>query len=318
MRKRFVFQLIFCSLFVSLPAAAAEQRISIDVPGGTLHGTLLTPDMFGKQPVALIIAGSGPTDRDGNSRLVPGRNDSLKLLAEALRDRGIASLRYDKRGIGESAPAGASEADLRFTLYVDDAEAWGRYLRKAPLAFGRLAVIGHSEGALLGLIAAQRLNADRVVSIAGAGRPAHKVIHEQLATRVSPEILKEADGILDQLVAGKIVEQAPSRELQGLFRPSVQPYMISWLKFDPAQEIAAAKMPVMIVQGTRDIQVGVTDAEALAKAQPRARLELIEGMNHVMKLVGEDKKEVNAGYTDPTRPIATKLVDAVSAFIIKD
>lgn len=304
-----------CLAIAASHATANEQALSIDVPGGQLHGTLLTPDTPGTHPVALIIAGSGPTDRNGNSRIIPGRNDSLKLLAEALNARGIASLRYDKRGIGESASAGSAESDLRFTMYVDDAVAWGRRLQKDPV-FGRLVIIGHSEGALIGLIAAQRLAADRVVSIAGAGRPANVVIHEQLATRVSPDMLKEADGILAQLVDGKLVESPYSAELKSLFRPSVQPYLISWLKFDPAKEVAAAKMPVLIVHGTRDIQVGVADAKALAKAQPAARLALIEGMNHVMKIVGDDKASVKAGYSDPNLPVARKLVDAVSAFIL--
>src|SRR5690606_11236335 len=119
-------------------------------------------------PVVLIIAGSGPTDRDGNSPLLPGQNNSLRLLAEGLAQRGIATLRYDKRGIAESANAELREADLRFNTYVDDAAALLSRLHD-DARFSRVSVVGHSEGALIAVMAAQKAAVDAIVSIAGAG-----------------------------------------------------------------------------------------------------------------------------------------------------
>ena len=103
--------------------APARDTITLDTPTGAIAGTLLIPSGNGPFALVVIIAGSGPTDRDGNSPLLPGANNSLKLLAEGLADRGVASLRYDKRGVAASAKAMVSEADLRFNTYADDAAA---------------------------------------------------------------------------------------------------------------------------------------------------------------------------------------------------
>jgi predicted alpha/beta hydrolase len=137
----------------------------------------MTPKQNASKAVALIIAGSGPTDRDGNNPAM--RNNSLKMLAEAMNKNGIVSLRYDKRGIARSRNAGLKEADLRFENYVDDAKAWINYLKK-ELKFTTIFVIGHSEGSLIGMIASQYKNVTKFVSIAGAGQPADKIIREQL------------------------------------------------------------------------------------------------------------------------------------------
>src|SRR5579859_7330981 len=102
----------------------AEELVQLKTPSGTIYGTLLVPSAPKRMPVVLLIAGSGPTDRNGNSAMLPAPNNSLKMLAEALAARNIASLRYDKRGIGESKAAMTAEKDLRFDTYVDDAVAW--------------------------------------------------------------------------------------------------------------------------------------------------------------------------------------------------
>src|ERR1035437_1292123 len=127
--------------------------------------------------VALLIAGSGPTDRDGNNLAM--KNNSLKMLANELAKNGIASLRYDKRGIGNSKTTGFNEADIRFDNYVNDAKEWVIYLKKV-LKFNNIVVIGHSEGSLIGMIVAQDKAVSKYVSVAGAGQPADKIIREQL------------------------------------------------------------------------------------------------------------------------------------------
>jgi len=291
------------------------DSVSVQTATGTLAGTLELPAKC-PCPVVLIIAGSGPTDRDGNSPMLPGANNSLKYLAEGLAAKGIASVRYDKRGIGASKAAmPASESDLRFDDFVADAVAWLAKLR-ADKRFTTVTVVGHSEGSLIGMVAAREAKADAFVSIAGAGRPAGKILHEQLASRVPPEMLAAADRTIAQLEKGETPDSAPPA-LAALFRPSVQPYLISWFRYDPAAEIAKLTIPTLIAQGTTDIQVSIADAKALGAAQPKATLLLIDGMNHVMKSVAADPAAQMKSYGDPTLPVVPALVDAVSEVVRK-
>ena len=234
----------------------ATSEVRLDTGTGTLTGSLLLPGGRQPVPVALLIAGSGPTDRDGNSAMLGGKNNSLRLLAEALAAGGIATLRYDKRGIGASAWAMTSEAALRFDNYVDDAAKWVAQLRADP-RFSTVTIIGHSEGSLIGMIAAQAAGADGYVSIAGPARNAADILRDQLRPNLPPESYQLADSILGELQAGRIWEGDLPRSLAPIFRPSVQPYIISWFHYLPSAEVARLGIPVLIIQGTTDIQVGV-------------------------------------------------------------
>ena len=291
------------------PPSVRSEAVTLTTPTGALHGTLLVPETGAKSPVALIHAGSGPTDRDGNSRGLPGANNSLKLLAEALAARGVASVRFDKRGIGESQSAGAREEDLRFDALIDDAAAWVRQLR-SDMRFSTVTVIGHSEGSLIGMVAANRAGAHAFVSIAGAGRAAQDILREQLARQLPPAIMAQAEKGIGTLAEGRLADSTPPA-LASLFRPSVQPYLISWFRFDPAKEIAALKIPILIAQGTTDLQVTPGDANRLAAAAPGAKLLLIDGMNHVLKSATGDRAAQMPSYSDPTLPVEPRLVDAV-------
>lgn len=277
-------------------------------PTGRLAGTLVIPSKM-PSPVVLIIAGSGPVDRDGNAGgLMP---NEYGLLAEALAQRGIGSLRYDKRGVGGSFGASVPEKELRLETLVDDAAAWIRWLR----ADGRLSeiiVAGHSEGSLIGMLAIQKTGASALVSLEGAGRPAAVVLREQLKRNATPEIYAQAEPILTQLQQGKTVDDPPP-ELAALFRESVQPYLISWFKYDPAVEIAKIKAPATIVQGTADVQITVEDARALARAKPDAKLDIVEGVNHVLKYAPDTSSQaaIAKGYEDASLPVDPQVVDAV-------
>jgi pimeloyl-ACP methyl ester carboxylesterase len=294
-------------------APAPLDSVSLVTPTGTIYGTLEVPAGKGPFPLVVIIAGSGPTDRNGNSPMLPGKNNSLELLAADLRDRGIASVRYDKRGIGESAKAIVSEADLRFDMYADDAAAWVRQYRGDP-RFTTITIVGHSEGSLLGMLAAQHSPTDGYVSLEGAGRPADQVLREQLSKQLPPALLGEANSTLDTLLAGHTVPNPP-QALAALFRPSVQPYLISWLRVNPQMEIALLTIPVLIVQGTLDAQVPESDAKLLAAAQPKAKLLVIQGMNHVFKQVPADAASQRNSYSDPSIPDAPELIDGVASFV---
>ncbi len=278
-----------------------SHAVHIPADPAPLHGTLL------------LVAGSGPVDRDGN--LPSLRNDSLRLLAEGLAARGVATLRADKRGVGASQAAAPDEAALNLDTYVNDAVSWMHGLT-ADLAIGRVGLLGHSEGALIATLAAQQAPADHVVLAAGAGVPAGPAILRQLADGGAPaDLVAAARGIIARLLRGEAVADVPDA-LAGLFRPSVQPYLASWLLRDPAVEAAALRCPVLVVQGTADLQMRVADARLLAAARPGAGLLLVPGMNHVLKVPAEGRAANIAAYADPDLPLAPGLVDGIAGFTL--
>ena len=308
--KTNLFIILILMITLTELSAQTEKIVLLKTATGDLEGTLMTPESNSSKTIALIIAGSGPTDRDGNNPTM--KNNSLKMLAAELNKKGIASLRYDKRGIGNSQKAGLKESDLRFENYVNDAKEWANYLKK-ELKFNNIVVIGHSEGSLIGMIASQEKNVTKFVSIAGAGQPADQIIREQLKSQ-PPMVTISSNAILDELKKGKTVENIPQM-LNSLFRPSVQPYMISWIKYDPQKEIAKLKIPVLIIQGTTDIQVSLDDANRLAKALPKAKLVVIEGMNHIMKKAPADRQMNILTYTQPDLALKKELIDNLIPFL---
>ena len=301
------------TLFTGFAHATVLQRpISLDTGSGELFGSLLLPKSDNPVPVVLILAGSGPTDRDGNNP-DGGRNDSLKRLAWVLAKHNIASVRYDKRGVAASFAATPDERNLSVEAYVNDAVAWSQKLKNDP-RFGPLILLGHSEGALIATLAAPRADAAALISLSGSARPVDQVIREQLARSLPPPLMLRSNELLDSLKAGHTDDNVPA-PLQPIFRPSVQPYLISLFRQDPAKAFAQLKMPTLIVQGSNDMQVGVGDAQALKAAKPDAELVVIEGMNHVMRIVPADVKRQLASYKDPNLPLAAELGGKLIEFI---
>jgi pimeloyl-ACP methyl ester carboxylesterase len=310
---RFFAAIVIALLGGAAHAAIFDQPITLDTPSGQIAGSLMMPSATRAVPVALIIAGSGPTDRNGNTQGLPGANNSLLMLAQALGDAGFAVVRYDKRGVGASLAAAKSESELRFDSYVDDATAWVAQLRH-DARFSSVILIGHSEGALIGMIAAQKAGANGFVSISGAGRRASDVIRTQFAGKLPPELAAQNETILNALERGQTAITVP-KEFAGFYRPSIQPYLASWFRYAPAERIGALEVPVLIVQGTTDVQVAVSDAEALKKALPKAQLLVVPGMNHVLKMVEGGLAEQQPSYFDPTLPLAPGLTRPLVAFM---
>ena len=309
MKYKIIIFLVFTFSSLHL-LAQKEEDITLNTQTGDIKGTLLLPEKENNIPVALLISGSGPTDRNGNNPYM--KNNSLKMLATGLSENNIATLRYDKRGIANSKEAGLKENDLRFENYIEDAKQWVELLKKDK-RFNSVIVIGHSEGSLIGMIASQQINVEKFISISGVGRPAAVVIADQLKAQPI-EIIEASQPILDKLNIGETVEDVPPM-LFSIFRPSVQPYIISWFKYDPQTEIAKLKIPILVIQGTTDIQVNVTDAELLKKGNPKAKLEIIEGMNHILKEVELDKQKNIQTYSQPDLPLKTGLIDVLIEFI---
>jgi pimeloyl-ACP methyl ester carboxylesterase len=296
--------------------AAAETPIEIPVPGGKVAGTLMMPvPAAGQIPAAIIISGSGPTDRDGNSPLLGAKNNSLRMLAEALAAAGIASVRYDKRGVAGSVVKDLKEADLRFEDFVNDAAAWITLLRN-DARFASVTVIGHSEGSAIGMLAARAARADAFVSIAGIARRPSDVLRDQLRPQLaaSSELWDASERILKAVEAGQTSQPVPPA-LATLYRASVQPYLISWFAYTPSIEFARLRVPALLLQGTTDLQVGVPEAEALKAAKPDATLRVIDGMNHVLKAAPVDRAANIAAYTNPDLPLVAEVPAAIQAFV---
>ncbi|MEN4749687.1 alpha/beta fold hydrolase [Pseudomonas sp. Ps21-P2] len=289
-----------------------QRPISLDTGTGELFGTLLLPKSAKPVPVVLIIAGSGPTDRDGNNS-DGGRNDSMKRLALILAKHNIASVRYDKRGVAASRPATPDERDLSIEKYVDDAVAWAAKL-KTDSRLGPLVLMGHSEGALVATLAAERAGAVALISVAGTGRPVDQVVREQLQDRLPPPLLARSEQLIEEIKAGKTDNDVPE-PLQVVFRPSVQPYLISLFRQNPTAAFGQLKIPTLIIQGRNDMQVGVGDAELLHKAKPDSQLAIIDGMNHVLRIVPMDIKRQLASYKDPQLPLASEVTDRILKFL---
>lgn len=290
----------------------AESPFTLKTLAGTLSGTLTIPKNIScKIPVVLIIAGSGPTDRNCNSAL-GFKTDAFKYLAEGLGKAGIASLRYDKRGIGQSTSS-QKEIDTKFTDMSDDAGAIIVKLQEDD-RFSKVIVLGHSEGSLVGMVACYTGEGiGGFISVSGAGRPADAIITEQMKSQ-PPSVQQEFKTIVDSLKKGKTTPKVDPM-LYAIARPSIQPYLMTWLPIDPVRVIKKLKLPILIIQGNTDLQVTVADAELLKKAKSEATLKIIDGMNHVLKQAPADRQLNMATYNDPSLPLKPELVTNVVDFI---
>ncbi|HEX8469395.1 MAG TPA: alpha/beta fold hydrolase [Allosphingosinicella sp.] len=266
----------------------------------------------------LIIPGSGPTDRDGNSPsgIVAA---PYRLLAEALAARGIASVRIDKRGMFGSAGAVPDANAVTIADYAGDVHSWIRAIRSRTGA-RCVWLLGHSEGGLVALVAAQRPEGICGLVLAAApGRRFGTVLREQLrANPANAPLLAEAMAAIDSLEAGKRVDPAGlNPALLPLFAPQVQGFVRSLLSYDPARLAGRVGKPVLIVQGEQDLQIAKVDAIRLAAANRNAKLALLPGVNHVLKVVGSDDRAANAAtYSDPSLPIAPAVAGAIADFIL--
>lgn len=298
-----------------LATAAPATEVHAPGPEGPLAGTLLRVGTT-EAPVVLVLPGSGPTDRDGNNPMGVQAN-SYRLLADSLAAEGVSSLRVDKRGMGGSAGAVADGNAVTVADYVADTRAWiavARAKTTAPCVW----LLGHSEGGLIALAAAKEEGVCGLVLVATPGRPLGEVLREQFrANPANAPILANAEGAIERLEAGERVDVGGMHPaLQAIFNPAVQGFVISLFALDPARLIADAPGPVLIVQGGRDVQVPMADAERLKAAAPDAELALFPAGNHVLKDVASDDRAANlASYGDPNLPLAAGLADKIAMFV---
>jgi hypothetical protein len=289
-----------------------EVELLLETGAGELSGSLVLPIREENYPLVIIIAGSGPTDRDGNNPLIAGKGYVYRQIAEELREAGIASLRYDKRGVGKSVQAMIKEEDLRIAHLAEDVAAWIK-LMKNDSRFDKIVLLGHSQGSLLAILAAQEERVDGLISAAGAGRNMADLLLEQFSRQPEP-YRSEAENIIRALQREERIEQV-SEELSVLFRPSLQSFLQSAFRYDPAVEIGNLDIPLLIIQGTTDLQVAVEDADRLGKGNEKAEVLIIEGMNHMFRTAPDELRANFSTYGDPELPLATGFIAGVIRFI---
>jgi pimeloyl-ACP methyl ester carboxylesterase len=309
MKKIFTIVLVLLSAVMISQEKLAFTKENIAI-NPLLNGTLYSPTKQNKTTnLVILIAGSGPTDRNGNQMGMT--NNSLKLLAEALANNSIAVYSYDKRIFAQMASGKLDEASLTFDNFIDDAKAVILYFKNQK-KYHSITIAGHSEGALIGMVAADG-NADAYISLAGAGRSIDEVIIEQIGKQ-APFLKEEVEKNLTTLKSGNTFE-LKNQMLASLFRASVQPYMISWIKYHPQNEIKKMQIPTLLINGDKDIQVSVQDAQLLQQAKPDVQLHIIPNMNHLFKVIKGDDTENKASYTNPELPISTELTSIITTFI---
>ncbi|ASP20172.1 esterase EstD [Antarctobacter heliothermus] len=306
---------LYLSFWLALLAAPmVAEEIEITQSDARLQGTYLTPQT--PSAVALVLPASGPTDRHGNS--VQGlATDAYRLLAEALEPQGIATIRADKRGIGQST---GNPNAVTIGLYAKDAAQWID-LAKERSGLPCIWLTGHSEGGLVALeLAHSRDDICGLVLLAAPGRPVSQIMLEQL--RAVPALAphqKALEKAMVSLIAGTPVPpEALPGPLAAIFAPPIQPFLMELFAIDdPTVQAQTIDLPTLVVQGTSDLQITEGDARALVEALPQGTLYMVEGMTHVLKSALDDSRTGNlATYSDPTLPLAPGLADRIGAFIL--
>ncbi|HZH70814.1 MAG TPA: alpha/beta fold hydrolase [Flavobacteriaceae bacterium] len=276
-----------------------------------IDGTLLVPKTDAPTPLVIIIQGSGPTDRNGNQPMMT--NNSLKLLAEALSQNDLATFRFDKRTIKLIQMQNFNEENISFEDFIDDVSAIVQFF-KDDTRFSKKIIVGHSKGSLIGMIAAQRNSVDGFVSIAGAGQEIDDVIVDQLE-RQAPFLKESARKAFDDIRVNGFTDDY-DQNLASIFRPGIQPFMRSWMEYNPQKEIKKLDIPVLILNGDEDLQVDENEAKLLKDSSETASLVIIEGMNHVLKKVdNSDPLDNGKSYNESKRPVMPELVDVISEFV---
>lgn len=301
--------LIFLLLFNFLGFSQEDKPMETNiVVNEHIEGSLLLPESGQSDYLAIIIAGSGPTDRDGNQNFLKSNN--LKKLAKSLAQEGIASFRYDKR-IVKQIRKGNVDKNIMFDDFVTDASSVIDYFYDKK-QFKSIYVIGHSQGSLVGMMALSEKSAG-FISLAGAGQSIDIVITDQIE-KMAPGLTEDAKKTFEVLKKGETTTDYPPA-LASVFNIDTQPFITNWMQYKPKEIISKVETPILIINGTKDLQVSVEEANQLKDANPKAELKIIENMNHVLFIIEGDDLENSKSYNESFRPISTELVETISRFI---
>jgi len=301
---------IILSLLINITVFAQDHLFNVEelAINEWIDGTLLTPKENSKSVLGIIIAGSGPTNRDGNQNFL--KNNSLKKLAEGLSSQGVATFRYDKR-IVKQIRKGKVDNNMMFDDFVTDAISVIDYFKEKN-NFSKIYVIGHSQGSLVGMLAAID-RADGFISLAGAGQSIDAVILEQIE-KTAPMYTEDSKKTFAILKLNKTTENYPPA-LASLFEITIQPFMSNWMQHDPQKIIKELNMPILLINGTKDLQVSVEEVNLLHKASSNAELIIIENMNHILFTIQGDDLENSKSYNEAFRQINPSVIEAIISFI---
>lgn len=298
-------------IFVSMVTVSTAQNFSTTELSINRHvdGTLLTPDGIEQPPLVIFIAGSGPTDRNGNQALM--KNNMLKKLAESLSERGFATFRYDKRVVKQLRTRNLDK-NIRFDDFVTDAKSVINHFKST---YSNLIVAGHSQGSLVGLLALDA-GANGFISLAGAANSIDQIILEQIS-KSAPFFTADTKRVLDLLKSGQTTTDFPPA-LSSIFNLDLQPFMSNWMQYNPKDLIKKLEIPVLIINGTKDLQVAITEAQQLKEAKEEAQLEIIENMNHLLFEINGDDLVNSKSYNDNSYVVMPQVIEIITAFIKKE
>lgn len=302
-----------CKAKVQVPESKyKDEEVSLAFKEGKIFGSLMEPQVEGDGTLVIIVPGSGPTDRNGNNPQA-GTSNNLKMIAEALSDHGIYSLRYDKRGIGESKNILKKESEMDFYMSIHDVISWVEKYRDDD-RFKKIVLLGHSEGALIAAATeVSSVDVDGLISVSGTALPADELLLKQLKSQ-SESLYEMSLPIVEELKKGNLVTELPV-ELITVFRPSVQPYLISWFSYEPQKVISKVNVPVLIIHGRNDLQISSEEAKLLHQACDGSELSIIKGMNHILKDAPIDVEGNLATYNKPELPLSEGFMEKIIEFI---
>jgi pimeloyl-ACP methyl ester carboxylesterase len=289
-------------------SAQLEKEVEI---GPWLSGTLAMPQKSKNLYLLIIHPGSGPTDRNGNQANT--QNNSLKFLSDSLVSKGYTCFRLDKRIIKMIKENAINEKELLFDTLVQDLRQVVSYFHQ-NYNFSKIILVGHSEGSLISMMASfDNLWVSAFISLCGPGRPADEVLSEQIS--ISAPFIKDTSNVILAKLKKGIQVDTLMPLLKTIFRPSVQPYLISWMKYNPSHELSKLNIPILILNGDNDLQVDVKEAELLRQSNPSAKKIVIEGMNHVLKICDRAKQANLATYSNPALPVSSNLITSIDKFL---
>lgn len=281
------------------------KLVKVTVSDGTIVGRLMAAS---DNRVVIFVAGSGPTDMNGNSDFVQGDNDSFLQLAKELHKQGISTFRYDKRSAGLSKPLFRVSPDVVIADFASDLVGVINEMKQE--GYEEIILLGHSQGSLVSILAAQQTDVHAVISVSGSGRNIGDNLIEQYSR--DPELHVAHIEVIRSLMEGDYTEGA--EETDPLFAMEKQRFLMDWMRYDPAEDIGQLDVPVLIVQGSEDFQTGMSDSSKLHSSAKNSSLAVIQGMNHVMKAVIDEEENV-LSYQDPSFALSTELVQVIGDYL---
>src|SRR5690606_9182385 len=304
-------------LFLTLPLSAQPNIVAEEIlilnDSIKLPGTLTYDKNIKVQPLVIFIHGSGNVDRNGNQAGTIANDNYIKQLSDSLNLKGIAFYRYDKR-TATAENLKFVMKDLVFDRFVEDASlAVDKF--KDDSRFSSISLIGHSQGSLVGMLLAKNTKIDKYISLAGPSQPFDETLITQVRTQNGDSIANIVENHFKQLKEKGTIDNLDPN-LAGMFNKTNQTFFSTWMAYNPSEEIKKLKVPSLIINGDKDLQVSVEDANTLHKYNEGSELVIIENMNHVLKTIENDEDNIKS-YSAPEYPLSSKLITTVVAFIKK-